>query len=268
LLMAAWLVMAAAVGAEDVPAPPDVAAPPADAEVTASGLATKVLRPGDGDEPVGAQDIVLVHYTGWTTDGKMFDSSVARGEPAGLPVDRLIPGWSEGLQLMVEGEKRRMWIPEKLAYRGAKGRPKGMLVFDVELLEINRRTPWPVPPDVAAPPADAEVSKSGLASKVLRPGSGSEHPRPTSRVTVIYTGWTTGGKMIDSSIPSGHPATFSLGEVIKGWTEGLQLMVKGERRRFWIPAKLAYKGQKGKPKGMLVFDIELVGFQNESILGH
>ena len=76
---------------------------------------------------------MTVHYTGWTTDGKMFDSSVARGKPATFQLDRVIAGWTEGVQLMVVGEKRRLWIPEALAYKG-KRRPQGMLVFDVELL--------------------------------------------------------------------------------------------------------------------------------------
>jgi peptidylprolyl isomerase len=67
----------------------------------------------------------------------MFDSSVVDGEPATFGVDRVIPGWSQGLQLMVEGEKRRFWIPESLAYKGQPGQPAGMLVFEVELLRIN-----------------------------------------------------------------------------------------------------------------------------------
>jgi FKBP-type peptidyl-prolyl cis-trans isomerase len=118
-------------------APADVAAPPADAQTTPSGLASKVLRPGTGDAHPGPTDQVTVHYTGWTTDGKMFDTSVG-GKPATFPLDHVIPGWSEGVQLMVVGEKRRFWIPEKLAYAGKLDRPQGMLVFDVELLEIGK----------------------------------------------------------------------------------------------------------------------------------
>lgn len=117
--------------------PEDVAAPPEDAEVTDSGLASKVLRPGDGDENPEATSMVTVHYTGWTTDGEMFDSSHPRGEPSTFPLDQVIPGWTEGLQLMVVGEKRRFWIPEDLAYAGRPGAPQGMLVFDVELLGIQ-----------------------------------------------------------------------------------------------------------------------------------
>jgi FKBP-type peptidyl-prolyl cis-trans isomerase len=116
----------------------------------------------------------------------------------------------------------------------------------------------PAPPDVAAPPADAARTPTNLASKVLTPGKGTRHPRPNSEVTVHYTGWTTDGKMFDSSVAKGQPATFRLDEVIPGWTEGVQMMVEGEKRRFWIPAKLAYEGSPGSPQGMLVFDIELI----------
>ena len=80
---------------------------------------------------------MTVHYTGWTTDGKMFDSSVSRGEPSTFPLDEVIPGWTEGVQLMVEGEKTRFWIPEPLAYKASSAHRTGMLVFDVELLKIQ-----------------------------------------------------------------------------------------------------------------------------------
>jgi peptidylprolyl isomerase len=119
------------------------------------------------------------------------------------------------------------------------------------------QTPIPAPPDVAAPPKDAKKTKSGLAYKVLTPGTGKEHPTETSEVRVHYTGWTTDGKMFDSSVTGGLPVEFPLNRVIKGWTEGVQLMVVGEKTRFWIPEPLAYRGQRA-PYGMLVFDIELL----------
>jgi peptidylprolyl isomerase len=119
-----------------IPAPSDVAAAPEDAQVTPSGLAYKVLLPAEGPKPK-ATDTVKVHYTGWTTDGEMFDSSVSRGEPATFPLNAVIPGWTEGLQLMSVGAQHRLWIPEPLAYKGAPGRPAGMLVFDVELIAIE-----------------------------------------------------------------------------------------------------------------------------------
>ena len=129
-----------------LPAPPDVAAPPATAAKTASGLASRVIKPGTGKTHPGKSDMVTVHYTGWTTDGKMFDSSkTGGGQPATFPLDRVIAGWTEGVQLMVAGETRRLWIPEALAYQGKRD-PKGMLVFDVEL--ISFRPPPTTPSDV------------------------------------------------------------------------------------------------------------------------
>jgi peptidylprolyl isomerase len=242
-----------------IPAPANVAKAPAEAAKTASGLASIVLQAGKGTAKPGPSDIVTVQYTGWTTDGKMFDSSFARNAPSSFPVDRVIKGWSEGVQMMVVGEKRRFWIPQEIAYNGMAGRPAGMLVFDVELLSIqpSPRTP---PPDVAAPPADAKKTASGLAYKVLREGKGGARPNENSEVTVHYTGWTTDGKMFDTSVERGQPISFPLRDVISGWTEGLQLMSIGERTRFWIPERLAYKGER-PPRGMLVFDVELIAFK-------
>lgn len=249
-------------GPKPIPAPEDVAAPPADAKKEKSGLATKVLSKATGKEKPRSFDKVKVNYTGWTTDGKMFDSSVQRGRPAVFGVDRVIPGWTEGLQLMKVGEKRRMWIPEELAYQGRQGPPKGMLVFDVEMLEVIKMEPPPeTPKDVAAPPKNAKKTDSGLAYRVLKRGKGKKHPAATDRVQVNYSGWTTDGKMFDSSVTRGAPATFQLNRVIPGWTEGLQLMVEGEKTRFWIPEELAYKGRPGAPPGMLVFDVELLEIQ-------
>jgi len=238
-----------------VAAPPDVAAPPADAVKTPSGLATKVLARGSGKDHPTKDDVVVVHYTGWKTDGSMFDSSVGRGKPSTFGVKGVIAGFGEGLQMMVSGEKRRLWIPESLAYRGQR-EPKGMLVFDVELIDI----PSHPPPDVKAPPPDAKKTASGLAYKVLKEGVGGRHPRASGAVVVNYTGWTTDGKMFDSSIVRGEPMTTQIDQVIPGWTEGLQLMYEGEKTRFWIPESLAYKG-KSAPYGMLVFDVELLKIQ-------
>jgi len=256
------LLLPAAAMASEIPAPADVAAPPADAEVTASGLASKVIAAGTGTEHPTANDKVTVHYSGWTTDGKLFDSSVQRGTPASFPLNRVIAGWTEGLQLMVVGEKRRFWIPQDLAYQGRPGPPAGMLVFDVELLSYEQMPEPPVAPaDVAAPPKDAEITASGLASKLIAAGTGTQHPTAESTVTVHYNGWTTDGQLFDSSVVRDQPASFPLNGVIAGWTEGLQLMVVGEKRRFWIPEALAYQGRPGAPAGMLVFDVELLDFQ-------
>jgi peptidylprolyl isomerase len=119
-------------------APDDVAAPPADAEVTPSGLASKLLEPGTGTRRPFPSDTVRVHYSGWQTDGTLFDSSLRRSGPLQVALTGVIAGWTEGLQLMVEGELRRFWIPQDLAYgdNPREGQPRGDLTFDVELLEI------------------------------------------------------------------------------------------------------------------------------------
>jgi len=242
-----------------IPAPPDVAAPPADAVKSATGLATKLITAGTGTTHPKAEDFVTVHYTGWSAKGVMFDSSYARGRTSSFQLNKVIPGWSQTVQLMVIGEKRRAWIPEELAYKGRPDRPQGMLVFDIELVGITE-TPA-TPADVAAAPADAQKTKSGIAYKVLKAGTGAVHPKKSGTVTVHYSGWTTDGKMFDSSVMRGQPASFPLDQVIPGWTEGVALMVEGEKTRFWIPEKLAYDGAPDKPKGMLVFDVELITIQ-------
>jgi FKBP-type peptidyl-prolyl cis-trans isomerase len=246
-----------------IPPPADVAAAPSDAATTPSGLASKVISPGTGKAHPGPTDRVKVHYTGWTKAGEMFDSSVARNEPITFSLNGVIKGWTEGVQLMVAGEKRRLWIPAVMAYgeRAAHGTPSGDLTFDIELLEF---TPAPKPPtvpeDVKAPPASAKKTASGLRYRILKQGAGPKSPKASDTVVVDYSGWTTDGKMFDSSITRGEHATFPVGGVIPGWTEGLQLMKIGDKMRFWIPGSLAYGDtpkRPGMPFGMLVFDVEL-----------
>lgn len=258
ILFAVALVVPSTGSAQQPPSPAPAAAaapdvnPPADAERLPSGLATKVLVPGSGAHPLAA-DYVKMAFTGYKQDGTSFTS------PANYQArvsSIAVPGLAEGLLLMTPGEKRRLWMPEKLAFKGAPGKPAGPLVFDVELIGIIAMPQAPA--DVKAAPGTAQKTKSGLASVVLKPGTGTTHPSKTSNVTVHYSGWTTDGQMFDSSVVRGAPATFPLDRVIAGWTEGLQLMVPGESRRFWIPEKLAYQGVEGKPKGMLVFDVELL----------
>jgi peptidylprolyl isomerase len=110
------------------------------------------------------------------------------------------------------------------------------------------------------PPADAVRTASGLASSVLRPGTGSTHPAPDALVRVHYTGWTSNGTRVDSSVERGKPLVFPVDRVIAGLGEGFQLMTVGEKRRLWIPGPLAYdrSPRVGVPRGMLVFDVELL----------
>jgi peptidylprolyl isomerase len=248
-------------------APDDVAAPPADAGKSDSGLAWKVIKEGTGTSHPSATERVEVHYTGWKTDGEMFDSSVERGQPTSFALNGVIKGWTEGVQLMVEGEKRRFWIPGNLAYGEEpeakppgerRGPPLGMLCFDIELLSILR--PHDTPENLTAAPEDATVTDSGLATKLIKPGTGEAKPKPLDNVQVHYTLWTTDGKMLDTTLTTGQPKFLPLKRTIKGFTEALQMMVEGETRRLWIPVTLAYGSEppEGAPKGMLVFEVELV----------
>ena len=151
-----------------IPAPADVGAAPADAQKTRLRPRHQGRsRPARARTTPAPEDTVKVHYTGWTKDGKMFDSSVARGEPTSFRLNQVIKGWTEGLQLMVVGEKRRLWIPARsrtAITRGAWARPTGDLVFDVELLDI---TPAPKPPPVP----DGREGAARRPRRRRRPGS-------------------------------------------------------------------------------------------------
>jgi FKBP-type peptidyl-prolyl cis-trans isomerase FkpA len=111
-------------------------------KTTSSGLQYEVLTPGTGKTNPAASDNVTVHYKGTSLDGKEFDSSYSRGEPTSFPLNGVIPGWTEGVQLMTEGAKYRFYIPSNLAYgeNGAGGSigPNETLIFEVELIKINK----------------------------------------------------------------------------------------------------------------------------------
>jgi peptidylprolyl isomerase len=243
-------VAVAAVDGPEWSVPRDVDGPPADAELTASGLASKRLRPGTGTVSPRIHDRVTVHYVGWTTDGQEVDSSIpapadaavppanARSEPTGtrwksvqagqgpsptaqayarfhftswqadgamvqssrrkgpltMPIAKARLGWKEVLVQMNVGQKVLVWAPRPDA---------GFMLYELELLGFVE--PPPAPPDVAAPPVSATVADT---------------------VEVHYSGWTTDGKLFDSSIALGRPSRVPLAGVIPGWTEGLQLDVE------------------------------------------
>lgn len=111
-------------------------------KTTASGLQYAVEKEGTGAQPT-AEDEVTVHYTGKLLSGQVFDSSVNRGEPATFPLNRVIPGWTEGVQLMKEGAKYTFFIPSDLAYgpQGVPGAipPHSTLIFDVELIKVIKK---------------------------------------------------------------------------------------------------------------------------------
>jgi len=125
---------------EPPPVPKDLKAPPKDALKTESGLVYKIMTKGTGAARPAATSQVSVHYSGWSQDGKLFDSSVMRGEATSFALNQVIKGWTEGVQPMGVGDKARFWIPGPLAYGdkpARQGVPAGLLVFDIELLAIR-----------------------------------------------------------------------------------------------------------------------------------
>jgi peptidylprolyl isomerase len=244
------------------PAPPPVPGePPADALRSPLGVPYVVLTAA----PAGAlrakvTDRVTAHYTGWLTDGTVFDSSVERGVPLVFDPAHVIEGWRDVIPLMAVGDRWKIWVPEALAYAGQAGMPAGTLVFEIELLATAPvAPPPPAPTDVAAPPKNARRTKSGLRYRFLAPAKRSgQRPKASDSVEVHYTGWTTDGAMFDSSVTRGQAATFPVEAVIPGFREGILLMRPGDKLRVWIPQELAYDGKPSRPQGMLVFDIELL----------
>ncbi len=243
-------------------------------KTTPSGLQYLVLSegPADGYSPK-AEDIVDVHYVGTLADGVEFDSSVKRGAAARFPLNRVIPGWTEGVQLMSEGDKYRFFIPPDLAY-GEEGRPGGpigpnaALIFDVELLKVSspERNLKAAEKFLSenARKAGVATTASGLQYEVLASGAGGgKSPTDANKVSVHYEGRLLDGTVFDSSYERGESIEFPLAGVIAGWTEGVQLMSEGDKFRFYIPPALAY-GADGTPGGpigpneALVFDVELL----------
>ncbi len=146
----------------------------------------------------------------------------------------------EVLTSVVAGTRVRFWVDADKMVQGGHtvpNMPKGQLCYEVELLQIAKspKDPPPPPPDVAKPPADAQKTAKGVFYKVEKAGPGGPKPKPSDVVKVNYTGWTTDGRMFDSSLLRTQPAEFSLMGVIAGWTDGIPVMSVGDTVRFWIP---------------------------------
>ena len=160
-------------------------------ETTESGLQYEVLEQGDGEKPA-ATDTVQVHYTGELLSGEVFDSSRERGEPVTFALNQVIPGWTEGLQLMSEGARYKLYIPSDLAYGPGGNRaigPNETLVFDVELLEINPGS-GDQAPEQAAVSSEAATRKS--PSRRCRTGAFFDSvSRPEIRCHLEMHRWTT-----------------------------------------------------------------------------
>jgi FKBP-type peptidyl-prolyl cis-trans isomerase len=249
-----------------IPAPPvpaDLTAPPATAQTTPKGTKYEILKPATGTVKAKSYDTVTYNYTAWDSTGRMFETTEMKKKPAKMQPYKQSAALEDVLTQMAAGERVRFWsTADKMSSSGRPlpGAPTGDVCYELELITIEPGVePPPVPSDVAKPPADAKKTDKGVFYKLLKAGpAGGVHPKPTETVKVNYTGWTTDGRMFDSSVIRKEPAEFSLQGVIPGWTDGIPQMVVGDKMRFWIPEELAYKGQPGRPQGMLVFDVELL----------
>lgn len=238
--------------------PANLAAAPASAKTEKSGLKWQIIKPGTGKHKPTGDDLVHVWYTHWQPDGarKGTTFKIKESEPRMFEFRNMVPGWQQAIGDMVQGERRVLWIPAKLAYLSRKDAKKGPRVVDIELVRVQIAPPTPA--DYKKPPKDAIKTKSGLVYMVLKPGTGTAKPSARSEVQARYAGWKLKDGTCFDFTEGDETRSFKLDSVISGWTEGVQLMTEGQKNRFWIPGRLAYEGFQGKPQGALLFDVELV----------
>jgi peptidylprolyl isomerase len=228
-----------------------------------SGLKYIIVDKGRGIK-VDSGMKVKVHYTGFFEDGKIFDSSVERGEAIEVTIGKgkVIKGWDEGITKLHVGDKARLLIPYSLGYGETALGPipaKSNLIFDVEILGAES-TVAAVPYDVKG--KDTIATATGLKYIIVTAGTGTQAVSGKT-VKVHYTGYFTDGSIFDSSVERGEAFEFVLGagKVIAGWDEGVALMKVGEKIRLIIPYTLAYGADDYGPipgKSTLIFDVELL----------
>lgn len=266
----------------------------------ASGIRIFDRQAGDGTAPT-IQDMVTVRYTGWLSDGCVFDSTYSHGEDARLLLVGLIPGWRDAMLTMTPGMIRRVEIPSELAYRELGSPPvippNATLTFEIELVSVLTPveaaatatviaasfTPTPEGGELVSDCENADypdsapqyndvtedqfvVQPSGIGVFDLKVGDGNS-PGENDLVNLHYTGWLTDGCVFDSSYSRGELATFPVGGVIPGFREAILGMSAGGQRRVQIPAELGY-GDTGAgglipPGATLVFDIVLESFESQ-----
>jgi peptidylprolyl isomerase len=237
------------------------------------GIKIRDLKEGTGAEcPPGAQ--VKVHYTGWLTDGSVFDSSKESGRgPTEFSLNEVIPGWMQGIPGMKIGGIRKLVISPEKGY-GDRSRPKipagSTLIFEVELLDVilpltdvknGPGRPMSDGSDGGTNDPGLKDIGNGLKIRDLKEGTGEPVPKGAT-VTIHYTGWNVMGNVFDTSKKTGGPATFELGNLIKGWQEGIPGMKPGGIRKLVVPAELGYgssaRGEHIPANATLIFEVELV----------
>lgn len=252
------------------PATPATQTPtiPADTEVitTASGLKYSVLKQGTGKLKPKVGDRATMHYSGWLTDGTLFDSSRTRNQPfpVTIGVGQVIKGWDEVLQLMEVGTQVKVTIPYELAY-GETGRPpkipaKATLIFEIEMIDL-----MPVPSFKPARPDVTKTTASGLKYEVLSEGTGALFD-PKAIYDLKYALWNTSGKLLTCTEQGGQPLRFTLDNtpsVLSFIKEAVPLLHVGSRYRFEVPPALCFGAQNQgpdlPPNSITVWELELVG---------
>ncbi len=241
-----------------------------DTITTPSGLKYVIVKENKTGESTAGKK-ATIHYSGFLRDGKMFDSSVDRGQPliAQVGKAKLFPGLDESVAILRKGEKGRFIIPSALAF-GERGGgpvpPNNDIIMDLEVTDVQEIT---VPVKYDTTGITPKTTASGLKYFEIKRSGNPQKAEAGKNVKVHYSGYLADGKMFDSSVERGEPIEFALGggNVIAGWEEGIALMHVGDKFRLVIPYSLAYGEQGRAPvipaKADLTFDVELIKVSNE-----
>ncbi|MBP9207486.1 MAG: FKBP-type peptidyl-prolyl cis-trans isomerase [Kofleriaceae bacterium] len=232
------------------------ATPTKAAKALASGQRYLSLVAGRGRGPAPI-DAVSWRMSAWDGRGRMFISNETGDDAHLVDVSAMPPYLGNLLRTMKAGGRARVWIDSKDHPGWDELVGPGPITVEVTLAKVHVMPPAPAD---LAPPASAKKTSGGVSYVVLRRGKGKVHPSDSAQVEVHYTGWTTDGKRFDTSALRDKPQRMTLDSLIPGWREGVQAMVVGDKVRMWIPEALAYAGEEGAPAGMLVFEVELLGF--------
>ena len=224
------------------------------------GLAFQVLKGGQGAKVDDPYKVIRTRGNTWKADGTQTTSIEDGLSTTQLrQVRRSLPFFAAILESTPVGETRRWWISSDLVPEGSRALEKADYVMDIEV--VDALDPLPAPKDVSAIPAAARITTDGIGILTLRSGDGANYPTLENTIVVHYSGWTTDGRMFDSSRLRQATSSFSLNLLITGWQLSIPELSKGERARIWIPGALAYDDREDRPfapKGMLVFDVELI----------
>ncbi|NJN77919.1 MAG: hypothetical protein HC803_05955 [Saprospiraceae bacterium] len=247
-----------------------------EAQKTESGIWYVITETGT-DEMPNEKSKVKAHYTGTLMDSTKFDSSYDRGQPLDFALGQVIKGWQEAIKMLGKGGKGTFYIPSDLAYgergAGASIPANAVLKFDIELVDFEQiltveeraaKDQETIKKHLADNNIEATKLKSGIWYVTTQEGEG-ENPSVKANVTAHYSGRLLDGKKFDSSYDRGQPFTTTLDRVILGWKEAIPTLKKGGKATFYIPSALAYgeggSGANIPPNSVLIFDIELVDFQ-------